>query len=373
MFRKTALDSLASPEKLDQPLPLIRPRYWTLLASLLGFAGLVLGWMIMGRLPVRLSGPGILIVPNSLQLLQSETNGQVVALLQPIGRCVAKGSALVQIRPVDLKLQRDKSNQQLSELRNQNRISDQLNASQLAGLEADLKRLQPYRRSGAIPEQTFVDKQQALQSLRSQLYSQGAQREQQITDRALELGRLNADLARESWVRSTHAGCIKDLRVQAGALVTVGQPLVEIDSSGHLNELQNLAYFPSQDGKRIAVGQPVQVTPTVTQPQRHGAIQGRVVAVRPLPVSEEALLNRLGNRSLVNEIVKAAGSGSALIEVRTALSKDPATYSGFNWGGGPGPHLHLSGGTATRVNVLVESRAPISYLLPILRDLTSLY
>jgi HlyD family secretion protein len=119
------------------------------------------------------------------------------------------------------------------------------------------------------------------------------------------------------------------------------------------------------------VGQSVQVTPDTTRAQRHGAIQGTVLSVQTLPVSEEALLNRLGSRSLVQQLT-ARGAG-ALIEVRTRLRRSASTYSGYDWGGGPGPRLMLSAGTPTQVRVLVEQRQPISYLLPILRDLSGIY
>ena len=49
------------------------------------------------------------------------------------------------------------------------------------------------------------------------------------------------------------------------------------------------------------------------------------------------------------------------------------TRSGFDWGGGPGPDLRLTPGTGTEVSVLVEYRQPISYVIPLLRDITGIY
>ena len=96
-----------------------------------------------------------------------------------------------------------------------------------------------------------------------------------------------------------------------------------------------------------------------------------MLLVRTLPVSAEALLNQLGNRSLVDEIT--AQGNHPLIEVHTRLRRDPHTYSGYDWGGGEGPRLRLTAGTPTEVRVLVEMRQPISYLLPMLRDLSGIY
>jgi HlyD family secretion protein len=62
-----------------------------------------------------------------------------------------------------------------------------------------------------------------------------------------------------------------------------------------------------------------------------------------------------------------------LIEAVTSLQRDPRTKSGFDWGGGPGPNLTLSPGTGTEVSVLVEYRQPISYVIPLLRDISGIY
>ena len=139
-------------------------------------------------------------------------------------------------------------------------------------------------------------------------------------------------------------------------------------------ELVSLAYFPSQDGKRLKPGQTVRVTPTTTRAQRHGGISGRILSLRPLPVSREGLRQRLGLESLVATVQTPGGDGNQpLIEAVTSLQRDPRTKSGFDWGGGPGPNLTLSPGTGTEVSVLVEYRQPISYVIPLLRDISGIY
>jgi len=59
--------------------------------------------------------------------------------------------------------------------------------------------------------------------------------------------------------------------------------------------------------------------------------------------------------------------------VLTSLQRKPSTLSGYDWGGGSGPNLKLSSGTPTSVRVLVEERRPISYVIPLLRDLSGIY
>ena len=75
LFRKSALDALSNPEKLDQPLKLLRPGQWLLLLSLGSFCLSTAAWIILGKLPVRISGQGVLVRQNSLLLIQAETTG----------------------------------------------------------------------------------------------------------------------------------------------------------------------------------------------------------------------------------------------------------------------------------------------------------
>jgi len=371
LFRQAALDALSTPEQLDRPLPLIGGATWALLLGLLGFAGAVGVWSVLGRVPVRLSGQGLLIAPNALRLIQSEREGRVEAVEAPVGRCVSRGTRLLRLSPMGMETEREKTARQLQELLLQDRQESLLEQQELAGSREDLNRLLPYRSSGAITEQTFVDKELAIQRLESQIGTRANGRRQQISERRLELRRLDAEIQRSSDVLAPVDGCVNDLRVQPGNVVQPGQVVIELDAGQQGTGLESLAFFAAQDAKRIQVGQAVQVTPDTTRAQRHGAIQGTVLSVHRLPVSEEALLNRLGSRSLVEALTRRGGG--ALIEVRTRLKRDPSTYSGYDWGGGAGPRLKLSAGTPTQVRVLVEQRQPISYLVPILRDLSGIY
>lgn len=371
LFRQSALDALSTPEQLDRPLPLISGSNWAMLLALLGFASVIAAWSVVGRIPVRLHGRGVLITPNSLKLVQSEGNGRVATLHQKAGSCVTRGSLLVSLTSEGLVNERKKTAQQLLELQQQDRQESETQKLELFGYRQDLARIRPYRASGAITEQAFVDKELALKHLQSQIETDANRRRQQIMERQLELQRLDAEIRRSRDVVAPTAGCINDFQVQLGSVVQPGQALVELNTSPSGSSLVSLAFFPAKDAKRIKVGQRVQVTPNTTNAQRHGAIPGTVVSVQALPVSDEALLNRLGSSSLVKSLT--AESQGPLLEVHTRLQRNPNNVSGYDWGGGAGPQLRLTSGTPTEVRVLVEQRQPIGYLVPILRDLSGIY
>ena len=61
------------------------------------------------------------------------------------------------------------------------------------------------------------------------------------------------------------------------------------------------------------------------------------------------------------------------IQVLATLNPDPETYSGYAWSSSSGPPLEFSSGTTLQARVVVEERAPITFLLPILREYTGVY
>lgn len=374
MFRQKALDALNTPEKLDQPIQLIRPTFWALLLSLGGFTIYLVCWSILGKIPVRISGKGILVETNTLQTLQSEQPGRLVSFDVKSGDCIRKGQIVAKIDPDDFQLRINRLDSELFALQRQNTIEEELAQKQLAITENDLKRLAPYRGQGSIAEQTFIEKESVLEQLRARLESEANNRKNIILNKRLELDSTRKEQANKTLIRSPQDGCVSDILAKVGQYIQPGSTVLELASASSSTNLDSLAYFSPNDGKRIRVGQMVRITPSTTNAQRHGGIDGTVLSVKELPVSKEALMIRLGNGSIVDSIFNASQNQTTpLIEVRTSLKKDPSTYSKYYWGGGPGPELKLSPGTPTEIRVLVEGRQPISYLIPLLRDLSGIY
>jgi len=374
MFRQKALDALNNPEKLDQPFQLIRPTFWALLISLSGFTIFIVLWSIFGRIPVRISGKGFLVEANTAQNLQAEQAGRLASYLVKPGDCIKKGDVVAKIDPGDFELKTDKLKGELSALKAQNLVENNLAKRQFEIANNDLNRLLPYRGNGAISEQTFIEKEGVLQQLRARLESERNNRNNLILNKQLEFDSTLKEESSKTSIRSPRNGCVSDVTSQIGQYIQPGASILELADSGSNTQLDSLAYFSPSDGKRIKVGQSVKITPTTTKAQRHGGIEGKVLSVKELPVSKESLMIRLGSASIVDSIFSGSQNQSVpLIEVRTSLRKDLKTYSGYYWGGGNGPDLKLTPGTPTELRILVEARQPISYLIPLLRDLSGIY
>jgi len=373
LFRRQALDSITSAEQFHQPQRLIRPNLWLLLLGILGFSGYLVQWSLQGRLPVRIEGRGLLVRPGSLQPVQSRSAGPLTSLSIQTGSCVRKGEVLARIDPLQQRLKREEEVQALALLATQDGQEGARERNLLAMVEADLARLLPYRGTGAIAEQTFIDKEKEIQRVRTETAASTNRRLQAIQARQAAIRSLDQEMAQNAVVLAPASGCVVNVNAQPGQMVQVGASLLEIDKSRPSDPLISLAFFPVKDGKRLQIGQRVRVTPSTTQAQRHGGIVGTIVEIQPLPVNRDTLLHRLGIPSLVNTVEAAnrgeGGQGNEpMIQVRTSLARSAATRSGYDWGGGADPDLVLSAGTTTSVKVDVEERQPISYLIPQLRN-----
>jgi len=61
LFRQESLERLSSPEQLDQLMQIVTPKSWVPLGTLgvLVLAGLI--WSVVGRIPITVSGQGLLV------------------------------------------------------------------------------------------------------------------------------------------------------------------------------------------------------------------------------------------------------------------------------------------------------------------------
>jgi HlyD family secretion protein len=90
--------------------------------------------------------------------------------------------------------------------------------------------------------------------------------------------------------------------------------------------------------------------------------------VSAFPVTKEGMLSLIGNA----EVVAALAAQGPSLEVVTALAPDPGTFSQYQWSSSQGPPLQITSGTTMTARVVVEQRAPMTYLLPVLRETSGL-
>jgi HlyD family secretion protein len=160
-----------------------------------------------------------------------------------------------------------------------------------------------------------------------------------------------------------------ELTVQVGQVLQTGLRLGSIAVEEASSPLVGVSYFPIQAGKKIQPGMTIYVAPDTVVRQRFGSLLGTVTAVSAFPVTRDGVASVVGNAEVATTLT---GQGP-VIEVTAELFRDPTTVSGYQWSSSGGPALSMTAGTTTTGRVVLERRAPITYLLPILREASGLY
>jgi len=432
IFREKALERLSSPERLDQLMRVVSPRGWLALTAFAGLVGSALLWSIIGRLPTTVAGRGVLIYPRQIVDFQAPGAGRLVTLAVQAGDMVKEGDVLGVIDQAGLRQQLQDKRTRLQELLAQDRTKTQLQEQQLQFQrqrhELDKRSLQlqvddyQKRLSNAEArspllkerfdsrmkaetmglasklsdqrmqaEQIYLENQDRIAEFKAklkQLESQLKQADSQVqwlvlenleasTSRKNQLQELQSSIAldevqleRNSQIISKHSGRIVELAVNVGQMLQVGQRLGSMAVEKASNRLVGLTYYPVEAGKKIEPGMKVQIAPDPIERQRFGSMLGTVTSVSAFLVTKEGIASRIGNLEVVSALV---AQGRPAIEVVASLEEDDTTFSGYKWSSSKGPELRMTPGTTTTGRVVIEQRAPITYLLPFLRDISGLY
>jgi multidrug efflux pump subunit AcrA (membrane-fusion protein) len=96
LYRKEALERLASPEQLDQLLQLTRPRGWLALGGLGLLLLFGLCWSIFGTIATTVEAQGMLVRRGGVRRVDAPAAGTVRRYLIAVGQTVRKGQKLAE-------------------------------------------------------------------------------------------------------------------------------------------------------------------------------------------------------------------------------------------------------------------------------------
>ncbi|HAC65798.1 MAG TPA: NHLP bacteriocin system secretion protein [Cyanothece sp. UBA12306] len=140
IFRQAALERLSSPEQLDQSIRFVSPQDWLILIGLGGIVTLGVCWSIWGRIPITVSGKGVLLNPRQVVPFQSPNSGQLTTLDIKDGDCIKKGDIIATINPAkqkqELQQQRDKLAQIKQQFQNKASLREQRNQLEIDAIIA---------------------------------------------------------------------------------------------------------------------------------------------------------------------------------------------------------------------------------------------
>lgn len=410
VFRKVSLDRLSSPEQLDQVMRVTDARGWIALAALGLLLATAVMWGVVGRLPQKVMGTGILVKSGGVFEVVPTTGGRVIDVAVGVGDVVTEGQVVARIGQEALveRLQQERANLAAAradrddvvafgerDVRLQGSYLAQQDSSVRQGIAAAEQTLrwlderiatqEQLVKQGLMTRNTVLATRQQydatrekLADLQSQITQLAArrltvenQRAEEARQAALAIERhemnvaeLERQLRSSSEVTAPETGRILEVMTERGSIVAPGEPILSLDLTGKaVSGLEAVVYVPSVLGKQIRPGMTIQIAPSTVKQEEFGFILGRVTYVSDFPATTRGM-----RRVLKNEKLVAALSGNdAPYEVRAELQLDPATTSGFRWSSSKGPPLTIQSGTLAFGNIEVAARRPIELVMPILR------
>lgn len=121
--------------------------------------------------------------------------------------------------------------------------------------------------------------------------------------------------------------------------------------------LTGVLYIPVDKGKRVEVGQTIQLAPNGVDVSQSGSLMGTVRTVSQYPVSLQEIQKNLGNEQMAGWIVQA--QQSFVMEIKFDLVRDDSDASGYLWTSSVGEHKPITAGSFVKGSIIIERRPPI--------------
>jgi HlyD family secretion protein len=399
LFRKAALDKLASPERLDVLMQVTSPMGWLALTTVGGILIGVIIWSIFGSIPERVNGEGVLLRGGANKEIRSSGSGVISSMDLREGQMITVGQALGTIsaagKDEEVQIARTKLDQLMAQKAGQTfDASASIGAAeiQIANLQsdlsqrqndlnrllADLPRLEQLFKDGGITAQRLeghrsqiAQIQTQITGLRGQISAQqnqirqlrsgGAGLDSQIAIARAELQRVLTTVGAQQQLTSTVAGRVIEVRKNIGDTVQTNDVVATLEDAEAT--VQVIAFVDASVGRRITAGMPAEVSPSDVKREEFGFMLANVSERGEFAASDAYIMSRMRNESVTKKLT-AQGT---VIEVRAALKVKESTPSGFEWSTSSGPPTKIGGLTLVSVAIVVDRKAPITMVMPFLR------
>jgi HlyD family secretion protein len=413
VFRAAALDRAASPEQLDHLVVITKPSDWIVAAVIALALVAAIGWGIVGRIPTRVSGDGIL-VSNGGRVVDavSAAAGRLSSVSIAVGDHVVRGQVIAQIVQTDIEQQhneavavfheRERANAVLvsrvrielaSKSQNFVKLEDALNQvikatqQRVEYLTVDVRNLEGLLAKGYTTRKNLEDRRQELTSaqqrkedaqneilkLRSQKTDLETQRDREMRESEFALNEAQRKatataetLNQNTQVSSPIEGRVVEVKISPGSVLAVGTPVVAIESEG--SNLEAVIYIPAEQGKKVKPGMEVNIEPSTVKREEFGMMLGKVETVSDFPMTPQGMAAVLHNDSLVTRFSREGAPYAATV----VIEQDASTETGYRWAVGDGPKIHLTSGTLTRAEITTRRQRPLDLIIPLIKHITGI-
>jgi HlyD family secretion protein len=386
LFRKAALDKLASPEQLDVLTRITSPTGWLAMATVAVLLVGVLVWSVFGSVPTRVDAEGILIRGGGLRQIEATGDGVLTELKIRVDDQVAEGAVVGTISQTQLEGRIETARQTYEAQEREASSSGAEDEATIAGHRADQRRVRnelakadedlaikrEMLAKGLVTRRQVTQLERDRSNLSAEMNRIDAlvrSTEQRIRQRRLgaeaakrQYEELQGQTKRSSALTSPTAGRVVEIKARIGEQVRTGEVIAVLEPLG--GDLQPVVFVLSKQAKQIRPNMEAQISPTAVKKEEYGFMKGTVAAVSEYPITPEGAMSIVANQALVTELL----GKEAKVEMRAALLPNQETPSGYAWSSSAGPPFKIAGGSRVQVSVVVDRRPPISFVLPIIKS-----
>jgi len=373
------------------------PQGWIALLGLgVTLAGVIV-WSVVGSIPERIEGQGIIVRGGGLRQVRASGGGTLTKLTIKISDSVKDNQIVGEITQVGSSEEIKTARQNLDQAQREYEISKAENEatiasirSKIAGAESDKRstqlllqkatedvtRLSESLSRGLVTrnrvEQAERDKanfEAQLNAKDAEIASQNAQirslqqkiraTEDKVAQARRQFEKVGSVSSARADIQSTVTGRVVEVKKRVGDQVQEGEVVATVEPPGA--GIEPVVYINSGNGKRIKAGMEALVLPLTVRRDEYGFMKAKIGVVGEYPVTADAVKALTGNDQLVQELL----AQSTKIEVHAVLEPNPKVPSGYSWSTSSGPPFQIDGGTRVTVAVIVDRKPPISYVLPI--------
>lgn len=298
LFRKTALDTMSTPEQLDKQVKIMRPSVWIVFTALIAALITFIVWSFTYKITDGINMSGVVFTNNNVISNTAERDCMVTDVLVSNGDHVEIGDVIAVI-----------SNDELLE-----KIEDRR-----------------YRLS-------LLDESSTEYNALSE-----------------QINNLVNSYVASTVIKSSTSGYIQSVRA-SGTALQVGDSISTIMTDGGYSEVT--AYVPIQTARSLNLGMTAQICPSYAAREEYGYMTGVITSISDTPVSDESIIARMGTLSYAEGILP---EGSC-VEIRIRLDSDENSANSYKWSNSKGENLSVDLGTQCSVIVITSTYLPIQML-----------
>lgn len=299
LFRKTALDTMATPEQLDKQVKIMRPSAWIVYTALVAALITFVVWSFTYKITNGVNIRGVVFTNNNIVSSTVNRSCIVTDVLVSDGDYVDIGDIIAVV-----------SNDELLE-----KIDDY--RFELSSMEAG-----------------------------SEEYDKLWKKIDELVD----------NYVATTVIKSSSSGYIQSVK-PCGSSINAGDTISSVMSSGGYNEV--VAYVPMQTANSLSLGMTAQVSPSYAAREEYGYMTGVITAISDTPVSEENIISKMGTLSFVENILPEG----SFVELRIRLDLDDNSANSYKWSNSKGEHLPVELGTQCSIIVVTNEYFPIELLV----------